>query len=243
MQHFTAPHASGKRSYRHYDLIVVAFVTVLLCSNLIGTGKVAQVNLPVLGTVLFGAGALFFPLSYLFGDILTEVYGYAHDRRAVWCGFAALVFAAAIALIVISLPVAPGSHHAHMQEGLEAVFGNTWRVVLGSIIAFFCGSLTNAFVLAKMKILLQGKHLWARLIGSTALGELVDSSLFFLIAFYGIWPTEQLVAVAISQYLLKTGWEVLATPLTYRIVAFLKRKENEDFYDHETNFSPFSVKV
>jgi uncharacterized integral membrane protein (TIGR00697 family) len=130
-----------------------------------------------------------------------------------------------------------------MQDGLEAVFGNTWRVVLGSIVAFFCGSLTNAFVLAKMKIWSQGKHLWARLIGSTALGELVDSSLFFLIAFYAIWPTEQLIAVAISQYILKTGWEVLATPLTYRLLAFLKRKENEDYYDRETNFSPFKLKV
>jgi hypothetical protein len=243
MQFPGAPLVVGKRSYRYYDLIVVAFVAVLLCSNLIGTGKVAQVNVPVLGTVLFGAGVLFFPLSYLFGDILTEVYGYAHDRRAVWCGFAALVFAAAISLIVISLPVAPGPHNAHMQQGLEVVFGNTWRVVLGSIVAFFCGSLTNAFVLAKMKILSQGKHLWARLIGSTALGELVDSSLFFLIAFYGIWPTEQLIAVAISQYLLKTGWEVLATPLTYRVVAWLKRKENEDYYDLDTDFSPFKVKV
>ena len=237
------PLAAGKRSYRYYDLIVAAFVTVLLCSNLIGTGKVAQVDVPVLGNVLFGAGVLFFPLSYLFGDILTEVYGYAHDRRAVWCGFAALLFAAVISLIVISLPVAPGPHNAHMQQGLEAVFGNTWRVVLGSIVAFFCGSLTNAFVLAKMKIWSQGKHLWARLIGSTALGELVDSSLFFLIAFYGIWPTEQLIAVAISQYILKTSWEVLATPLTYRLLAFLKRKENEDYYDRDTDFSPFKVKV
>ena len=130
-----------------------------------------------------------------------------------------------------------------MQEGLEAVFGNTWRVVLGSIIAFFCGSLTNAFVLAKMKILTNGKHLWARLIGSTAVGELVDSSLFFLIAFYGIWPTDQLIAVTISQYILKTGWEVLATPLTYRVIAFLKRKEGEDFYDRQTNFTPFSLRV
>ena len=130
-----------------------------------------------------------------------------------------------------------------MQEGLEAVFGNTWRVVLGSVIAFFCGSLTNAFVLAKMKILTNGKHLWARLIGSTAVGELVDSSLFFLIAFYGIWPTDQLIAVTISQYILKTGWEVLATPLTYRVIAFLKRKEGEDFYDRQTNFTPFSLRV
>ena len=235
--------AHGTRSYRYYDLIVVAFVAVLLCSNLIGTGKVAQVNVPVFGTIVFGAGALFFPLSYLFGDILTEVYGYARDRRAVWCGFAALGFAAAVALLVLSLPAAPGAHNAHMQEGLQAVFGNTWRVVLGSIVAFFCGSLTNAFVLAKMKILTKGKHLWARTIGSTAVGELIDSSLFFFIAFYGIWPTEQLIAVTLSQYVLKTGWEVLATPLTYRVVAFLKRKENEDYYDRETNFTPFRVKV
>ena len=231
------------RKHRYYDLLVAAFVTVLLCSNLIGAGKAAQVELPFFGTVVFGAGVLFFPISYLFGDIMTEVYGYAHDRRAVWCGFAALLFAAIMTLIVVNLPSAPGEYNTHLQDGLEMVFGNTWRIIAGSIIAFWSGSLTNSFVLAKMKIMTKGKYLWTRTIGSTAVGELVDSSLFYFLAFYAIWPTQQIIAVAITQYFLKTGWEVLATPLTYRIVNFLKRKENEDYFDYRTNFNPFKLKV
>jgi len=232
-----------RRHHRYYDLIVVAFVTVLLCSNLIGAGKAAQVTLPVLGTVVFGAGILFFPISYMFGDILTEVYGYAYDRRAVWCGFAALVFATVMSAIVIGLPAAPGEYNTHLQEGLEFVFGNTWRIVTASMLAFWSGSLVNAFVLAKMKIFSRGKHLWMRTIGSTAIGELVDSSLFYVIAFYGIWPTEQIIHVGIAQYILKTSWEVLATPLTYAVVGFLKRREHQDYYDVNTNFNPFRVRV
>ncbi len=233
----------AKRKYRYYDLLLAAFVTVLLCSNLIGAGKAAQIELPFLGLVTFGAGVLFFPVSYLFGDIMTEVYGYAHDRRAVWCGFAALLFAAIMALVVVSLPAAPGEYNTHLQTSLEAVYGNTWRIVAGSILAFWSGSLVNAFVLAKMKIMTDGKYLWLRTIGSTAVGELVDSSLFYFLAFYGIWSTELIITVAITQYFLKTGWEVLATPLTYRIVAFLKQKENVDVYDRNTDFTPFRVKV
>ena len=233
----------GRRTYRYYDFIVAAFVTVLLCSNLIGAGKAAQVDLPFLGTVVFGAGVLFFPISYLFGDILTEVYGYAHDRRAVWCGFGALAFAAVMSQVVIHLHPAPGEYNQNLQKGLESVFGNTWRIVIGSMIAFWAGSLTNSFVLAKMKIYTNGKYLWMRMIGSTAVGELVDSSLFYMLAFYAIWPTEQVIAVAVAQYFMKTGWEVLATPLTYKIVAFLKKKESEDYYDRDTDFNPFAVKL
>ena len=233
----------GRRTYRYYDFIVAAFVTVLLCSNLIGAGKAAQVDLPILGTVVFGAGVLFFPISYLFGDILTEVYGYAHDRRAVWCGFGALAFAAMMSQVVIHLHPAPGEYNENLQKGLESVFGNTWRIVIGSMIAFWAGSLTNSFVLAKMKIYTNGKYLWMRMIGSTAVGELVDSSLFYMLAFYAIWPTEQVIAVAIAQYFMKTGWEVLATPLTYKIVAFLKKRESEDYYDRNTDFNPFVVKL
>lgn len=233
----------NRRTYRYYDLIVAAFVTVLLCANLIGAGKVAQVELPLVGTLVFGAGVLFFPISYFFGDILTEVYGYAHDRRAVWCGFGALAFAALMAFVVTSLPAAPGDYNSQLQSGLQVVFGNTWRIVMGSIVAFWAGSLVNSFVLAKLKILTQGRRLWMRTIGSTMAGELVDSSLFYVLAFYAIWPTEQVIQVAITQYILKTSWEVLATPMTYRIVAFLKRKEDEDFYDTHTNFTPFKVSV
>jgi len=234
---------SSKKSFKYYDLMLVAFVTVLICSNLIGAGKAAQVELPFLGTMIFGAGILFFPISYAFGDILTEVYGYAYDRRAVWCGFAALVFAAFMSQVVIHLTPAPGEYNSHLQEGLESVFGNTWRIVFGSIIAFWSGSLVNAYVLAKMKIYFKGKHLWFRMIGSTACGELVDSSLFYMLAFYAIWPIEQVIQVAIVQYVLKTSWEILAVPFTYKIVAFLKKKENEDYYDVQTNFSPFKLKI
>jgi uncharacterized integral membrane protein (TIGR00697 family) len=231
------------RRYRYYDLLLAAFVVALLCSNLIGAGKVAVLTLPVLGEVTFGAGILFFPISYLFGDILTEVYGYAHDRRAVWAGFTALLFAAVMSLVVIQLPPASGDYMDGYQKGLETVFGNTWRIVLASIIAFWAGSLVNAYVMAKMKIMTEGRHLWMRTIGSTAAGELIDSSIFYMTAFYGIWSTEQVIAVAIAQYFLKTGWEVVMTPVTYRVVAWLKKKEDEDYYDVGTNFSPFKVGV
>jgi len=232
-----------KPQHRYYDLILVSFVVVLLCSNFIGAGKAAELNLPYFGNVTFGAGILFFPIAYFFGDILTEVYGYAYDRRAVWAGFAALAFAAIMAQIVIALPVAPGSYMANYQQGMETVFGNSWRIALASMIAFWSGSFVNSYTLAKMKILTSGRFLWMRTIGSTATGELVDSSLFYLLAFYGIWPLNEVLAVAASQYLLKTAWEVLATPLTYWAVGFLKRKENQDHYDTDTNFTPFKLKV
>ncbi|QWE15745.1 queuosine precursor transporter [Polynucleobacter sp. AP-Nino-20-G2] len=235
--------SSPRRHHRYYDLILAAFVVVLLCSNFIGAGKAAEIHLPYFGSVIFGAGILFFPISYFFGDILTEVYGFAYDRRAVWAGFAALAFAAIMAQIAIALPVAPGQYMANYQQGMETVFGNSWRVALASMCAFWCGSFTNSYVLAKMKIWTQGRFLWMRTIGSTAAGELVDSSLFYVLAFYGLWPLDEVIQVAFIQYLLKTGWEVLATPLTYAVVAFLKRKENEDFYDIHTNFTPFKVKV
>jgi uncharacterized integral membrane protein (TIGR00697 family) len=229
--------------HRYYDLILAAFVVVLLCSNFIGAGKAAVIDLPYFGPVIFGAGILFFPISYFFGDILTEVYGYAFDRRAVWAGFAALAFAAIMAQIVIALPVAPGEYMAKYQQGMVSVFGNSWRIALASMLAFWCGSFVNSYVLAKLKIWTQGRFLWVRTIGSTAFGELVDSSLFYVLAFYGIWPIQELIQVALVQYVLKTSWEVLATPLTYWVVGALKRKENVDHYDIHTNFTPFRVKV
>lgn len=229
--------------HRYYDLILAAFVVVLLCSNFIGAGKAAVIDLPYFGPVIFGAGILFFPISYFFGDILTEVYGYAYDRRAVWAGFAALAFAAIMAQIVIALPVAPGEYMAQYQQGMVSVFGNSWRIALASMLAFWCGSFVNSYVLAKLKIWTQGRFLWVRTIGSTAFGELVDSSLFYVLAFYGIWPIQELIQVALVQYILKTSWEVLATPLTYWVVGALKRKESVDHYDIHTNFTPFRVKV
>jgi len=216
---------------------------VLLCSNFIGAGKAAVVNLPYFGPVIFGAGILFFPISYFFGDILTEVYGYAYDRRAVWAGFCALAFAVIMTQIVIALPVAPSAYMAQYQQGMVVVFGNSWRIALASMLSFWCGSFANGYVLAKLKIWTQGRYLWIRAIGSTACGELLDSSLFYVLAFYGIWPLQELIQVAFVQYILKTFWEVLATPLTYWVVTTLKRKENIDHYDIHTNFTPFRVKV
>ena len=189
------------------------------------------------------ADLLFFPISYIFSDILTEVYGYGRDRRVVWAGFGALTFAAFMSTVVVNLPPANNEFMALYQPHLEAVFGNTPRIVAGSIIAFCCGSFVNSFVMAKMKLLTKGKYLWARTIGSTVVGQLVDTGLFFAIAFYGIWPTDQLLAVVTAQYLFKTIWEIIITPVTVRVIGILKRVEGEDYFDRNTNFSPFSLKV
>ena len=235
--------APAARNYRYYDFIMAAFVTVLICSNFIGAAKQAVIDLPLLGPVQFGAGVLFFPISYIFGDIMTEVYGYSRDRRVVWAGFGALAFASLMAWVVVSLPPGPSDYMKIYQPALEAVFGNAWRIALGSMLAFWCGSFVNSYVMAKMKIWTQGRRLWTRTIGSTLVGELVDSSLFYFIAFYGIWETSDIAKVALVQYVLKSGWEIVMTPVTYRVVGFLKRIENEDYYDRNTDFTPFSVKL
>jgi uncharacterized integral membrane protein (TIGR00697 family) len=229
------------KSYKYYDLILGAYVCVLLCANLIGPAKVSTVHVPVFGDVTFVAGVLFFPFSYFFGDILTEVYGYARDRRCVWAGFAALVFASIMATVIVHLP--PADFWKDKQQAVDAVFGSTPRIVTGSIIAFWSGSFVNSFVLAKMKLLTRGRWLWTRTIGSTLCGELVDSGLFYTIAFSGVWTTRQLLGVTITQYVLKSSWEVIMTPATYKIVAFLKRVEHEDYYDRGTNFTPFSLQA
>ena len=231
-----------RRNYRYYEFVMAAFVTVLLCSNFIGAAKQAVVTLPFLGTLTFSAGVLFFPISYIFGDILTEVYGYGRDRRVVWAGFGALAFASLMAWVVVHLPPSDSDFMRAYQGQLEGVFGNAWRIAAGSMIAFWCGSFSNSYVMAKMKVSSNGKRLWMRTIGSTLVGELVDSSLFYIIAFYGIWATGDVLKVALVQYLFKTGWEVVMTPVTYRIVGFLKRAENEDYYDVDTNFTPFSLR-
>jgi uncharacterized integral membrane protein (TIGR00697 family) len=187
------------RQFRYYDLVMAAFVTVLICSNLIGPAKIAQINLPLLGVVSFGAGVLFFPVSYVFGDILTEVYGYARARKVIWAGFAGLGFASFMAAVVVALPPAPFWSN---QPAYEIAFGSTWRIVLASMCAFFCGEFVNSYVLAKMKIITAGKWLWTRTIGSTIFGEAVDSALFYPLAFYGsgIIPRRQAALVMLSQF-------------------------------------------
>ena len=229
------------RSYRYYDLVMAAFVTILICSNLIGPAKIAQLDLPVLGVVTFGAGVLFFPISDVFGDILTEVYGYDRARKVIWAGFAGLAFASVMATVVVALPPAPFWNN---QAAYEVAFGSTWRIVAASMFAYFCGEFVNSFVLAKMKVLTKGRWLWTRTIGSTIFGEAVDSALFYPLAFYGtgIIPDDKLPMVMLAQFVTKVGVEVLFTPLTYRIVNALKRAENEDYYDRKTNFNPFSLK-
>src|SRR5687767_8748093 len=227
-----------QRSYKYYDFVMAAFVTVLICSNLIGPAKIVQFD----GWPAFGAGVLFFPISYVFGDILTEVYGYARARRVIWAGFAGLAFASFMAAVVVALPPAPFWEN---QKAYEIAFGQAPRIAAASMIAYFCGEFVNSFVLAKMKILTAGRWLWTRTIGSTIVGEAVDSSLFYPLAFYnsGIIPNDKLPAIMLAQFVLKVAVEILFTPVTYKIVGVLKRVENEDVYDRNTNFTPFSVKI
>ncbi|MCU1290907.1 MAG: hypothetical protein JWN60_3136 [Acidobacteria bacterium] len=228
------------RNYRYYDLIMAAFVAVLLCSNLIGVHKVSSVNLPFYGEYIYGAGVLFFPISYLFGDILTEVYGFARSRKVIWAGFGALIFASLMAFAVTSLPPARVMS-PEQQMAVNTIFGQTPRIVLASLTAFWLGEFVNSFVLAKLKVASGGKYLWVRTVGSTILGELADSLVFYPVAFYGLWSGEQLVSVMIGNYFIKVLWEVLATPFTYIFVNFLKRAERVDYFDKNTNFNPFSL--
>ncbi len=217
---------------------MAAFVAVLLCSNLIGVHKVSSINLPFYGEYIYGTGVLFFPLSYLFGDILTEVYGYARSRRVIWAGFGALIFASIMSYVVTTLPAAK-SMSAEQQAAVNMIFGQTWRIVLASLLAFWLGEFVNSLVLAKMKLATNGKYLWTRTIGSTFAGEAVDSLIFYPIAFLGTWSNQQVVSVMIGNFFIKVFWEIVATPVTYKIVSFLKRSEHEDFYDRETDFNPF----
>jgi uncharacterized integral membrane protein (TIGR00697 family) len=237
--------ASGlQRPYRYYDLLLGGFVAVLLCANLIGPAKVGELTVPLLGlTLAFGAGNIFFPISYIFGDILTEVYGYARARRVIWAGFGAMLFATVMAAIVLRLPPSPDEEfNAVLQPALETVFGNTWRIVAASIVAFWVGDFVNAFVLAKMKLATKGRWLWMRTIGSTIAGQGVDSLIFYPIAFAGVWESETLMAVVAFNWFFKVMVEVLMTPATYLIVGWLKQREQVDHYDSNTNFTPFSLK-
>ncbi len=231
----TTVRAPTRRSYKYYDLMLGAFVTVLLCSDIIGVTKVCS-----LAGISFGAGVLFFPISYLFGDILTEVYGYARSRRVIWSGFAGLGFAAFMSWGIRVLPPAPGWPH---QAAYDVIFGQTPRIVAGSLTAFWAGEFANSFVLAKMKVWTGGRFLWTRTIGSTIVGEAVDTLIFYPTAFLGFWSPILLLQVMAANYLIKVSWEVVATPVTYKVVNFLKRAEREDYYDRDTDFNPFTLEA
>jgi uncharacterized integral membrane protein (TIGR00697 family) len=228
--------------FRTFDFVMVAFVVVLLLSNVIGAEKRSVVHLPLVGLWPFGAGILFFPISYVIDDVLTEVYGYARARRAIWAGFAALLFMAVMEWTVVHLPVAPGWTG---QDAYERVFGGGWRIIGASMIAFWVGDFLNSVVLAKMKIWTNGRYLWTRTIGSTVIGEGADSLIFYPLAFYGLadWPATAMLQVMLSQFVLKVGWEVVLTPVTYAVVGWLKRREGVEVFDVGTDFTPFSARV
>lgn len=245
--------AGARRHFRYFDYMMAAFVAILLLSNLIGAAKLAQV-----GGFTFGAGILFFPVSYVLGDVLTEVYGYANARRCVWMGFFALLFMAVMSFVVVAMPASPGwgcassadprfadlvartSAGAVCQTTYDSVFGSTWRIVLASVTAFWAGEFVNSFVLARMKVLTGGRHLWTRTIGSTVFGQAVDSAIFYPVAFLGTWTTSSVLTVMVTNWAMKVAWEVALTPATYAVVGFLKRREGVDVFDTDIDFSPFA---
>ena len=243
----------ARRHFRYFDYVMAAFVAILLLSNLIGAAKLSTV-----AGFTFGAGILFFPVSYVLGDVLTEVYGYANARRCVWAGFVALIFMAFMSYVVVAMPPADSWGCASSGDPMFAdllgqetagsicqstyvsVFGSTWRIVLASVIAFWAGEFVNAFVLAKMKILTQGRHLWMRTIGSTVFGQGVDSLIFYPVAFLGVWQTHDVLLVMLTNWAMKVAWEAVLTPVTYAVVGWLKAREGVDVYDTGTEFSPFA---
>lgn len=245
--------AGARRHFRYSDYVMVGFVSILLLSNLIGAAKLSTIE-----GITFGAGILFFPVSYVIGDILTEVYGYAHARRCVWTGFFAMLFMAVMSLAVVGMPAAPDWACAASsdpsfasllhsktsgeicQVTYESVFGATWRIVAASLLAFWAGEFVNSFVLARMKIWTKGKHLWARTIGSTVFGQGIDSLIFYPIAFLGIWSTEAVILVMTTNWAMKVAWEAVLTPVTYTAVNWLKKREGVDVFDEGIAFSPFA---
>ena len=231
-----------RRPYRYYDLLMAAFVTVLVCSNVIAVNKVSSVNLPFVGEYVYGVGVLFFPISYLFGDVLTEVYGYARSRKVIWAGFAALAFASLMSFAVTILPSA-STMSADQNNAINLIFGQTPRIAAASLVAFWLGEFVNSYILARLKVFTKGRFLWVRTIGSTIFGEIADSVIFYPVAFYGVWSNEQLIGVMIGNYFIKVLWETVATPVTYAVVGWLKRAEHEDHYDVDTDFNPFSLET
>ncbi len=225
--------------FRYYDIVMAAFVTVLLLSNVLGAAKPTFITIGGEQWV-YGAGILFFPLGYVIGDVLTEIYGYARARRVIWVGFGALLFMAFMSWVVVSLPPAAGWEG---QAAYESVFGQVPRIVFASIVAFWAGEFVNSYVMARMKVWTKGKMLWSRTIGSTVVGQGVDSLIFYPLAFYGEWETSQVITVMVTNWLLKVSWEVVLTPVTYAVVGWLKRREGVEVFDTATDFTPFSTRV
>jgi uncharacterized PurR-regulated membrane protein YhhQ (DUF165 family) len=259
-------------TFRYYDLVMAGFVAILLLSNIIGAAKLTYVSVPFWpqgwwpapdGTFIYGAGILFFPLGYVIGDVLTEIYGFAKARRVIWVGTAAMMFLAFMSYVVVSLPAFDGwtcsasgfggprpvtssadagiPDGAICQETYVSVFGSTWRIVVASITAFWAGEFVNSFVMAKMKVWTKGRALWSRTIGSTFVGQGVDSLIFYPVAFLGIWTPQAVLTVMVTNWALKVVWEAVLTPVTYVVVNKLKAAEGVDLFDLDTDFSPFAT--
>jgi len=224
----------SNRGFRYFDLVMVGFVAILMISN------VASTKIVTMGPFTFDGGTILFPLSYIFGDILTEVYGYARSRRVIWMGFGATFLMAVVFAIVGALPSAEGWEN---QAAYQSILGMTPRIVLASLVAYAVGSFANSWVLAKLKVLTEGKWLWTRTIASTLVGEGIDTVLFILIAFSGVLPRVLLISLIASNYVFKCGIEALATPVTYWLVRVLKESEHEDYYDADTDFTPFKLSL
>ncbi len=231
----TAPPASaGTRHFRYYDLLVHIFVVVLLISNLVGP------KITAVGPFRISGAQLLFPITYIFGDVFTEVYGYGASRRAIWIGFFASALLAAMGLFTVWLPPAPGWND---QDAFRKVFDFVPRMVAASLVAYWCGEFANSLVMAKMKVWTEGRFLWTRTVGSTVVGQAVDSAIVMVLAFGGSLTPSLIGKLILSGYLGKVLYEVLATPLTYAIVNFLKRREQVDIFDRATSFNPFRIEA
>ena len=232
-----------RRAYRYFDLVMAVFVTVLITSNIASSAKIVDWGFSIFGLRLaFDGGTILFPVSYIFGDVLTEVYGYQRSRRVIWTGFACLALSSAVLWLVRIMPGEASWEQYAGQNAYVAILGgvSSGGIVLASLAAFFAGEFSNSFVLAKMKIFTGGRWLWTRTIGSTLVGEGVDSLSFIAIAsLAGVFPWSLFLTLVVTNYIFKVGIEVIMTPVTYWIVAQLKKRENEDYYDYGTNFNPF----
>ena len=233
------------KQYRFFDLIMAIFVTVLIVSNIASSAKIVDWGFSLFGLPLaFDAGTILFPISYIFGDILTEVYGYKQSRRVIWAGFVCLALSAVIFWLVRLMPGEATWQGYAGDDAYNAILGgmSTGGIVLASLAGYWTGEFTNSFILAKMKVLTEGRWLWARTIGSTLFGQLVDTVVFVVVAStLGVFPWSLFLTLTVTNYLFKCGVEALMTPVTYATVSALKKAENEDYYDRGTNFNPFTV--
>lgn len=219
------------RQFRYLDVLITAFVVILLVSNLVAQ-KIVRI-----GPISFSGALLLFPLTYIFGDVFTEVYGYAASRRAIWLGFCGTALMWTVGAFIIALPPDPGFHD---QKAFITVFSILPRLLFASLIAFWAGEFANSYTMARLKILTRGRWLWTRTVSSTIIGQAVDTTIVVVLTFAGKYPARTLAKIILTSYCLKVAYEILATPLTYLVVNFLKRAENSDAYDSHTDFNPFA---